>query len=110
MLARATKLTPVLWFLALGALMVNVAFSWIGPVFFVDLGTKLLFDGAILSAELAFVVINIAYVQHLILSTEAFYTLMVTAFILNILVPVTIAWWKPYYEDELQKEAERVTA
>ena len=121
----------------------NVAFSWIGPVFFVVLGTKLLFDWQILSAvmpniiamvvsvlvaqiisaglaarytggmdwpaslligfgmlgraELAFVVINIAYVQHLILNTEAFYTLMVTAFILNILVPITITWWKPYY-------------
>ena len=121
----------------------NVAFSWIGPVFFVDLGTKLIFDWQVLisvipnivamvtcvavaqvtsaalaarftagmdwpgslligfgmlgRAELAFVVLNIAYVQNSILNTEAFYTLMVTAFFLNILVPVTITLWKPYY-------------
>lgn len=121
----------------------NVAFTWIGPVFFVELGTKLLFDWQILvsviphiavmvisiftaqvlsaalaarftggmdwpgsiligfgmlgRAELAFVVIDIAYVQNSILTTQAFYTLMVTAFFLNILVPVTITLWKPYY-------------
>ena len=130
----------------------NVAFSWIGPVFFIDLGTKLLFDWGVLSAvvpnilvltsavffsqiisaalaarytggmnwegslligfgmlgraELAFVVINIAYVQHLILSTEAFYTLMVSAFILNILVPITITWWKPRYIEAMKRDAE----
>lgn len=123
----------------------NVAFSWIGPVFFVALGNKLIFDWPILlsvipyillmtigiflaqiasaaiaarytggmdwpgslligfgmlgRAELAFVVMDIAYVQNSILSTEAFYTLMATAFILNILVPVTITFWKPYYSN-----------
>lgn len=122
----------------------NVAFSWIGPVFFVDLGTKLVFEGGVLAsvlphiaalvtaifvsqvvsaglaarytsgmdwrgsvmigfgmlgrAELAFVVMDIAYVQNAILTTEAFYTLMGTAFLLNILVPVTIRLWKPIYE------------
>ncbi len=122
----------------------NVAFTWIGPVFFVELGTKLVFDWDILAsviphitillmsvfiaqvfsaslaarftggmnwqaslligfgmlgrAELAFVVIDIAYVQNSILNTEAFYTLMVTAFFLNILVPITITLWKPYYD------------
>lgn len=121
----------------------NVAFSWIGPVFFVDLGTKIVFEGGILTsvlphiaalvtaiflsqvasaglaarytsgldwrgsvmvgfgmlgrAELAFVVMDIAYVQNAILTTEAFYTLMGTAFVLNILVPVTIRLWKPVY-------------
>ena len=35
-------------------------------------------------AELAFVVMDIAYVQNPILSTEAFYTLMFTAFWLNV--------------------------
>lgn len=122
----------------------NMAYSWIGPVFFVDLGAKLIFDWDVLSvvlpnilvlvtaifvtqvssaalaarytggmdwagsvligfgmlgrAELAFVVMDIAYVQNKILNTEAFYTLMATAFILNILVPTTIALWKPYYK------------
>jgi len=121
----------------------NIAYSWIGPVFFVELGTKLTFDAQILisvipqviamsagifiaqitsaalaarftsgmdwaaslligfgmlgRAELAFVVMDIAYVQNSILNTEAFYTLMITAFILNILVPITITLWKPYY-------------
>lgn len=118
----------------------NVAFSWIGPVFFVALGTNLVFDSALFMsvlpesillfvalfigqvtsagvaarytghfdwpqslmigfgmlgrAELAFVVMNIAYVQHQILSTEAFYTLMLTTFFLNCSVPLCIRWWK----------------
>jgi Kef-type K+ transport system membrane component KefB len=121
----------------------NVAYSWLGPVFFVELGTKLVFDMAILSsifgyivmmtmgiflsqvasaglaarytsgmdwrgsmmvgfgmlgrAELAFVVLDIAYVENAILTTEAFYTLMGTAFLLNVLVPITIRLWKPVY-------------
>lgn len=121
----------------------NAAYCWIGPVFFVDLGAKILFDwdllvdvlpyaismtvgiavfqvlsaglaarytggmnraeslmigfGMLGRAELAFVVIDIAYVQHNILNTQAFFTLMITAFFLNILVPVTITLWKPYY-------------
>ncbi|MET1254074.1 cation:proton antiporter [Aliikangiella maris] len=122
----------------------NVAFSWIGPVFFVALGTKLIFDadlfvsvlpeslilfaglfvgqitsaalaakytggfdwssslmigfGMLGRAELAFVVINIAFVQHQILSVEAFYTLMLTTFLLNCSVPLTIRWWKSKFQ------------
>lgn len=118
----------------------NVAFTWIGPVFFVTLGTKLIFDANIFAsilpeaillfvvlfigqitsaslaarytgkfdwpsslmigfgmlgrAELAFVVMNIAYVQYSIMSSEAFYTLMLTAFFMNLSVPLTIRWWK----------------
>ncbi len=126
----------------------DVAFSWIGPVFFVELGTKLVFDAeiffsvieetAILTsglliaqvlsaglaarytagfnwsesvmigfgmlgrAELAFVVMDIGYVQNAILTTEAFYTLMFTAFFLNIAVPISIRLWKPYFTGEKQ--------
>ena len=118
----------------------NMAFTWIGPVFFVQLGTHLVFDwdvvvaviphtvamtaglllGQVLSAglaarytsamnwgdswlvglgmlgraELAFVVMDIAYVEYQILNTEAFYTLMFTAFWLNVSVPLGIGWWK----------------
>lgn len=118
----------------------NVAFSWIGPVFFVSLGTRLIFHGDIFvsvieeallmfvglfvgqvgsaalaarytgsfgwddswmigfgmlgRAELAFVVMDIAYVQHQVMSIEAFYTLMLAAFLLNCSVPLTIGWWK----------------
>lgn len=121
----------------------NVAFSWIGPVFFVALGCELVFErelfvsvlpealilfagifvGQIISAglaarytggydwsaslligfgmlgraELAFVVMNIAYVQHHILSTDAFYTLMITLFLLNLSVPLTIRWWVSFF-------------
>jgi len=128
----------------------NFAFSWIGPVFFVVLGTNLIFDwtlfvavipqtialtvalflvqvlsaavaarytsgmkfagsvmiglGMLGRAELAFVVMDIAYVQHPILSREAFYTLMFSAFWLNIAVPVSIRLWKPYYLAELERE------
>lgn len=128
----------------------NAAFSWIGPIFFVELGTKIVFDwdifisviphtltllisllvaqivsasaaarftggfsfhesiligfGMLGRAELAFVVMGIAYVQNPILSAEAFYTLMFTIFWLNVAVPVLLTWWKPYY-DRAQKLA-----
>ena len=121
----------------------HAAFSWIGPIFFVELGTKIVLDpvlfmavlpqtfiltagilvvqttsaglaarftagfnnaqslliglGMLGRAELAFVVIDIAYVQHHILNDEAFYTLMFTAFWLNVSVPVTITLWKAYF-------------
>jgi Kef-type K+ transport system membrane component KefB len=122
----------------------SVAFSWIGPVFFVELGTKIVLDPNILvnvipqimtltisifvvqilsasmaarftgsyawhesiliglgmlgRAELAFVVMDIGYVQNSIITTDAFYTLMVTAFMLNVAVPIFIKLWKPYFE------------
>ena len=121
----------------------DIAFSWIGPIFFIDLGTKIVFEWDMLTsllpeiavfsiglfvvqilsaglaarytgnfnlresvmiglgmlgrAELAFVVLDIAYVQHSILSKEMFFTLMATAFWLNVSVPLTIALWKPYF-------------
>jgi Kef-type K+ transport system membrane component KefB len=121
----------------------NVAFSWIGPVFFVELGSKLVLDmevflsvlypsliliaglmvaqvtsaglaarylgnfepresvliglGMLGRAELAFVVMDIAYIEHAIISRAAFYTLMFTAFALNLAVPLSIRLWKPYY-------------
>ncbi len=126
----------------------NVAFSWIGPVFFVELGTKIVFDQSILlavvpqiailtcgillgqvlsasmaarftgnyqwheslligfgmlgRAELAFVVMDIGYVQNSIINTEAFYTLMATCFVLNVTVPLSIAAWKPFFEGTKQ--------
>jgi len=128
----------------------NAAFAWIGPIFFVELGTKLVFDwdifvaviphtlamtltiflvqiisaalaarytgglknaasimvglGMLGRAELAFVVLDIAYVENAILSTEAFYTLMFSAFWLNVAVPIGIRFWKPYYERELSRK------
>ncbi|MDA8962487.1 cation:proton antiporter, partial [Congregibacter sp.] len=124
----------------------SVAFSWIGPVFFIVLGTHLVLDmdilmsvidealilfiglfvGQILSAslaarytggfdwydswligfgmlgraELAFVVMDIAYVQHQVITEEMFYTLMATAFCLNVSVPLTIRWWKARRVDD----------
>ncbi|MFT5500415.1 MAG: Kef-type K+ transport system membrane component KefB [Woeseiaceae bacterium] len=122
----------------------SAAFSWIGPVFFVDLGAKLIFDmdllvavlpyvaaltisliivqvasaglaarytggmswqqslmvgfGMLGRAELAFVVMDIGYVQNQIMPREAFFTLMITAFFLNVAVPLTIRWWRPHYD------------
>jgi len=124
----------------------NVAYSWIGPVFFVVLGTKIVFDvdmfvsvipqvavltiglfvmqilsaslaarytgnftpeesvmiglGMLGRAELAFVVMDIAYIENQIFTDEVFYTLMITAFWLNLAVPITIRQWKPYYMGE----------
>ena len=129
----------------------NVAFYWIGPVFFINLGAHILFDWQILSsvlletlaltlavalsqvlsaslaarytggmqpaasimvglgmlgrAELAFVVMNIAYVQYALISTEMFYTLMGTCMLLNIAVPISIKLWRPQYEQEMSKDA-----
>jgi Kef-type K+ transport system membrane component KefB len=122
----------------------NAAFSLVGPVFFVDLGAKIVLDremlfvvlpyaaamlagvfviqvataglaarytgamswpqslmigfGMLGRAELAFVVMDIAFVQNQILPAEAFFTLIITAFFLNIAVPITIRWWRPYYK------------
>lgn len=126
----------------------DVAFSWIGPIFFVTLGTKLVFDAGLFStvivaaitlfallfigqvasaalaakytgkfdwpdslmigfgmlgrAELAFVVMDIAYTQHHIMSLEAFYTLMLATFLLNLSVPLTIRWWKSYFSKTVE--------
>ena len=121
----------------------GAAFAWIGPVFFVLLGTHLVFDldkllllfpqalllyaalvmaqissaslaarytagldfsqsvmvgfGMLGRAELAFVVLDIAFVQFGVLSEDAFYVLMMVAFMLNVSVPLTIRFYKPYY-------------
>ena len=124
----------------------HLAFSIFGPIFFVMLGTKLIFDmkiildilpialtlftavlvlqilsaslaarytgkykwhesvmigfGMLGRAELAFIVIDIAYVENHLINIEQFYSLMITIFLLNIAVPLLIKWWKPYYEGE----------
>jgi Kef-type K+ transport system membrane component KefB len=121
----------------------HLAYSIFGPIFFVMLGTKLIFNmeiildilpvaltlfisvltlqilSAILAArytghykwyegimigfgmlgraELAFIVIDIAYVENRLISIKQFYALMITIFLLNITVPTLIKWWKPYY-------------
>ena len=124
----------------------HLAFSIFGPIFFVMLGTKLLFDmkiildilpialtlflsvlilqvlsaalaarytgkyhwhesvmiglGMLGRAELAFIVIDIAFVENHLINREQFYALMITIFLLNIAVPTLIKWWKPYYQGE----------
>lgn len=123
----------------------DVAFSWLGPIFFVHLGAQIIFDieilmslvpvifvltvslvlfqtlsaavaarftasmewsGAVMiglgmlgRAELSFVVMDITYVQQQIISEDVFYTLMVTAFFLNLAVPIAIKLWKPIYRN-----------
>jgi Kef-type K+ transport system membrane component KefB len=57
-------------------------------------------------AELAFVVMNIAFVQYQIFTLEVFYTLMITAFLLNISVPITIKLWKIKFQGNTSKPAE----
>ncbi len=49
-------------------------------------------------AELAFIVLNIAYVQNNLIDMKQFYTLMFVTFLLNISVPLTIRWWGPYFK------------
>lgn len=124
----------------------DVAFTWLGPIFFVVLGGKIVFDvptyiglipeiatlltlmiigqissaglaarftggftwaesgmigvGMLGRAELAFVVIDIAYVQNSVFTTEVFYVLMAVAFWLNLAVPLSIRLWRPYYDGD----------
>lgn len=131
------------FYLETRAIVDNAAFSWVGPVFFVTLGSHILFDwdivvsiipqaltmtlvliitqvlsaglaarftanfdwpdslligcGMLGRAELAFVVLDIAYVQNSILSTEAFYVLMFSAFWMNVMVPLSISQWKRFF-------------
>jgi Kef-type K+ transport system membrane component KefB len=121
----------------------HLAFTIFGPIFFVMLGTKLVFKSELLleilpvalllfsavlvlqvlsaalaarftgkyawhesvmiglgmlgRAELAFIVIDIAYVENKLVTTGQFYALMITIFLLNVTVPLAIKWWKPYY-------------
>ena len=53
-------------------------------------------------AELAFVVMDIAYNQNQIISDAMFFTLMFTAFTLNVAVPLSIRWWKPHFERAIE--------
>ena len=122
----------------------TMAFTIFGPVFFILLGSKIIFEMSVLKdviaptlalfiavlvlqivsaagaakytggysnkdsiligfgmlgrAELAFIVINIAFVQNQLISKEEFYTLMFTTFLLNISVPLLLKWYKPIYE------------
>jgi Kef-type K+ transport system membrane component KefB len=133
----------------------SVAFSWIGPVFFIVLGTRLVLNMSVLEsvideililfialfiaqvlsaglaarftggfnwaeswligfgmlgrAELAFVVIDIAFVQNHVITEAMFYTLMGTAFCLNISVPLMIRWWKPRVTVKAESEQQAST-
>ncbi len=128
----------------------HIAFTIFGPIFFVNLGSKLVFEmkifwsvlpvfvtlfvlvfvfqilsaalaarftghykwyeslmigfGMLGRAELAFIVIDIAFTENHIIDTAQFYVLMFTVFLLNISVPLTIGWWKPYYTGEKRLE------
>ena len=124
--------------------MDHLAFTIFGPIFFVNLGSKIVFDfsifvdifhqvfilfilvfvfqilsaalaarftggykwheavmigfGMLGRAELAFIVINIAYTENHIFDEKQFETLIFATFLLNVSVPLVINWWKPYYE------------
>ena len=72
-------------------------YEWGPPLYTGGLDKKnslLVGFGMLGRAEFAFVVMDIAYIQHKILSIEAFYTLMFTAFWLNLMVPISIKIWK----------------
>lgn len=127
-----------------GEFVINhLAYTIFGPIFFVELGTKLLFDHKVLidilpavfilfitvfvfqvlsaafaarftggyqwhqsvmvglgmlgRAELAFIVIDIAYADNHIIDFHQFYILICAIFMLNLTVPMVIKWWEPYY-------------
>ncbi len=121
----------------------HLAYTIFGPIFFVELGSKLLLDidliievvpmvltlfftvvilqvlsaafaarytgkyawyqsimigfGMLGRAELAFIVIDIAFVNEHLIDLKQFDTLILTIFLLNIAVPLVIKWWEPYY-------------
>ena len=124
----------------------HIAFTVFGPIFFVNLGTKIEFNahmfmealpmfvtlfvvvfifqvvsaavsakytggystkesimigfGMLGRAELAFVVINLAFTEHHLISEVQFNTLIMTIFLLNLSVPFAIKWFKPYFLEE----------
>ena len=127
-----------------GEFVINhLAYTIFGPIFFVELGTKLIFDyhvlfeilpavfvlffavllfqvfsaafaarytggyawhqsvmvglGMLGRAELAFIVIDIAYADNHIIDFHQFYILICAIFLLNLTVPTAIKWWEPYY-------------
>jgi Kef-type K+ transport system membrane component KefB len=127
-----------------GEFVINhLAYTIFGPIFFVELGTKLIFDyhvlfdilpavfmlffavlifqvlsaafaarytggyawhqsvmvglGMLGRAELAFIVIDIAYADNHIIDFHQFYILICAIFMLNLTVPTAIKWWEPYY-------------
>ena len=128
----------------------HIAFTIFGPIFFVNLGAKIIIDSTIFwtiiphvitlfllvlifqvlsaagaakytggyrwhesvmigvgmlgRAELAFIVIDIAYTEHHIFDQAQFYTLIFATFLLNISVPLLINWWKPYYDGSKRLE------
>ena len=128
----------------------HIAFTIFGPIFFVNLGAKIIIEKALFwsilphilllfllvllfqvlsaagaarftggykwhesvmiglgmlgRAELAFIVIDIAYTEHHIFDRAQFYTLIFATFLLNISVPILINWWKPYYEGRKRLE------
>lgn len=128
----------------------HIAFTIFGPIFFVNLGAKIIIESSIFwailphvlllftlvlifqvlsaagaarftggykwhesvmiglgmlgRAELAFIVIDIAYTEHQIFDRAQFYTLIFATFLLNISVPILIDWWKPYYEGKKRLE------
>ena len=128
----------------------HIAFTIFGPIFFVNLGAKIIIDSSIFfsiiphiillfvmvlifqilsaalaakytggykwhesvmigvgmlgRAELAFIVIDIAYTEHHIFNQEQFFTLIFATFLLNISVPLLIDWWRPYYNGSKKLE------
>jgi Kef-type K+ transport system membrane component KefB len=60
-------------------------------------------------AELAFIVIDIAYTEHGIFNKAQFYALIFATFLLNISVPILINWWKPYYEGKKRLKIMNIT-
>ena len=133
----------------------HLAFTIFGPIFFVMLGTKLVFEASLVidilpmalilfvavlvlqvlsaalaarytggykwhesvmiglgmlgRAELAFIVIDIAYVENGLITTGQFYALMITIFLLNITVPLAVKWWKPYFLGKKRLHIGKVT-
>ena len=88
--AQKTRLTPVLWFLFVGAVLVNVGAlpTQTDPFIrgFAEIGIMF---------ALGFEEDTASLIPQIILNQEAFITLMAAAFWLNLSVPLTIAWWKP---------------
>ncbi|MDH4944135.1 cation:proton antiporter [Sulfurimonas sp. C5] len=121
----------------------HLAYTIFGPIFFVELGSKLIIElellieivpvvltlfaavfilqvlsaalaakytgryawyqsimiglGMLGRAELAFIVIDIAFVNEHLIDLKQFDILILTIFLLNITAPMVIKWWEPYY-------------
>ena len=97
------KILPWVMLLFTSVLILQILSAWLAARFtgkYTWHDSVMIWVWMLWRAGLAFIVLNIAYVQEQIITEEQFFTLVFVTFLLNISVPLLIKWWKPYYNWE----------